>query len=179
MRMQNYVADHVRSNAGAYGSAVQVGMQPPTAYHMGEGMPTYTHLVQPSQPQLLAWMSPLCWMDVCPLRLFWLPWSRQICRMPTRSRALKKVGLMMTSLAQRIRARAKTIRSLGWTWSLCCQWLLLSQLWLVACACSWCRFRCCLVSPPYHRCGSLHLLRWFMALSWGAWPIVPLLILDK
>ena len=21
--------------------------------------------------------------------------------------------------------------------------------WLVACACSWCRFRCCLVSPPY------------------------------
>ena len=51
MRMQNYVADHVRSNAGAYGSykpAVQVGMQPPTAYHMGEGMPTYTHLVQPA-----------------------------------------------------------------------------------------------------------------------------------
>ena len=49
--MQNYVADHVRSNAGAYGSykpAVQVGMQPPTAYHMGEGMPTYTHLVQPA-----------------------------------------------------------------------------------------------------------------------------------
>ena len=51
MRMQNYVADHVRSNAGAFGSykpAVQVGMQPPTAYHMGEGMPTYTHLVQPA-----------------------------------------------------------------------------------------------------------------------------------
>ena len=51
MRMQNYVADHARSNAGAYGSykpAVQVGMQPPTAYHMGEGMPAYTHLVQPA-----------------------------------------------------------------------------------------------------------------------------------
>ena len=51
MRMQNYVADHARSNAGAYGSykpAVQVGMQPPTACHMGEGMPAYTHLVQPA-----------------------------------------------------------------------------------------------------------------------------------
>ena len=51
MRMQNYVADHARSNAGAYGSykpAVQVGMQPPTAYHMGEGIPAYTHLVQPA-----------------------------------------------------------------------------------------------------------------------------------
>ena len=49
--MQNYVADHARSNAGAYGSykpAVQVSMQPPTAYHMGEGMPAYTHLVQPA-----------------------------------------------------------------------------------------------------------------------------------
>ena len=23
--------------------------------------------------------------------------------------------------------------------------------WLVACACSWCKFRCCLVSPPYRR----------------------------
>ena len=132
-----------------------------------------------SQPQLLAWMSPLCWMDVCPLRLFWLPWSRQMCRMPTRSRVLKKVGLMMTSLEQRIRVRAQTTRSLGWTWNLSCQWLLLSQPWLVACACSWCRFRCCLVSPPYRRCGSLHPLRWFMALSWGAWRIVPLLILDK
>ena len=51
MRMQNYVADHARSNAGAYGSykpAVQVGMQPLTAYHMGEATPAYTHLVQPA-----------------------------------------------------------------------------------------------------------------------------------
>ena len=37
-----------------------------------------------------------------------------------------------------------------------------------ACACYWCRFRCCLFSPPYRRCGSQHLLRGFMALSWGA-----------
>ena len=131
-----------------------------------------------SQPQLLAWMSPLC-LDVCPLLLCWLPWSRQIWRMPTRSRALKKVCLMMTSLEQRKKVQAQTTCSLGWTWNLCCQWLLLSQLWLVACACSWCKFRCCLVSPPYRRSGFLHLLRWFMALSWGAWRIVPMLILDK
>ena len=45
---------------------------------------------------LLAWTSPLCWMDVCPQRPFWLPPSRQICRMPTRSRVPTKVGLMMT-----------------------------------------------------------------------------------
>ena len=30
-----------------------------------------------SQPQLLAWTSPLCWMDVSPLQLFWLPRIRQ------------------------------------------------------------------------------------------------------
>ena len=30
-----------------------------------------------------------------------------------------------------------------------------------------------------YRCGSLDLSRWFMALSWGAWRIVPLLILGK
>ena len=134
--------------------------------HMG--LPTWekesqrTH-IWCSQSQLLAWTSPLCWMDVCPLWLFWLPgevkrvtggkrpWSRQISRMPTRSRVPKKLGLMMTSLEQRIRARAKTTRSLISTWNLCCQWLLLSQLWLVACqatnhswacACSWCRSRC-------------------------------------
>ena len=30
---------------GSYKPAGQVGMQPPTAHHMGEGMPTYTHLM--------------------------------------------------------------------------------------------------------------------------------------
>ena len=47
----SYVADHSgRSNAmyGSYRPKVQVGMQPPTAYHMGEGMPTYTNLMQPA-----------------------------------------------------------------------------------------------------------------------------------
>ena len=47
---------------GSYKPAGQVGMQPPTAYHMGEGMPTYTHLMHlcvrwhslSHQPQLLA-----------------------------------------------------------------------------------------------------------------------------
>ena len=66
---------------GSYKPAGQVGMQPPTAHHMGEGMPTYTHLMQlpgsitmrvrwhsfSHQPQLLAWTSPLCWLNVCPL----------------------------------------------------------------------------------------------------------------
>ena len=99
--------------------------------------------------------------------------------MPRRSRALKKVGLMMTSLERRIRVRARTTPTVVLIWNLCCQWLLLSQLCLVACACSWCRFRCCLVSLAYRRCGSPHLLRWFVALSWGAWRIVPLLILAK
>jgi len=45
------VADHSgRSNAiyGSYKPAVQVGMQPPTACHMGEEMPMYTHLMQPA-----------------------------------------------------------------------------------------------------------------------------------
>ena len=39
-----------RSNAmyGSYKPAVLVGMQPPTADRMGEGMPTYTHLMQPA-----------------------------------------------------------------------------------------------------------------------------------
>ena len=32
---------------------------------------------------------------------------------------------------------------------------------------------------PYRSCGSLDLLQWFMGLSWGAWRIVPLLILGK
>ena len=39
----SYVADHSgRSNAmyGSYKPAVQVGMQPPTACHLGEGMST-------------------------------------------------------------------------------------------------------------------------------------------
>ena len=33
---------------GSYKPAVQVGTHPPTAYHMGEGMPTYTQLMQPA-----------------------------------------------------------------------------------------------------------------------------------
>ena len=122
-----------------------------------------------SQPQLLAWTSPLCWMDVCPQRPSWLPPSRQICRMPTKSRVPTKVGLMMTSLKQRIRARARLyvlwcrletcLASVScWQDTLARQVSSLhqSQLWLVACACSWCRFRCCLVSPLQVRCGSLH-----------------------
>ena len=47
----SYVADHSgRSNAifGSYKPAVQVGMQPPTACHLGEGIPTYTHLMEPA-----------------------------------------------------------------------------------------------------------------------------------
>ena len=47
----SYMADPSgRSNAmyGSYKPAVLVGMQPPTADRMGEGMPTYTHLMQPA-----------------------------------------------------------------------------------------------------------------------------------
>ena len=100
-----------------------------------------------SQPQLLAWTSPLCWMDVCPQRPSWLPPSRQICRMPTKSRVPTKVGLMMTSLKQRIRARARLYvlwcRLETCLASVSCQQDTLasqvsslhqSQLWLVACA---------------------------------------------
>ena len=36
-----------------YKPAVQVGMQPPTACHLGEGMPTYTHLMQPATAHCL------------------------------------------------------------------------------------------------------------------------------
>ena len=181
MRMQNYVADHARSNAGAYGSykpAVQVGMQPPPAYHTGEGMPAYTHLVQPATAPCMN-ESALLNGRLLPPTLLTSMKPVHLCRMPRRSRALKKVGLMMTSLERRIRVRARTTPTVVLIWNLCCQWLLLSQLYLVACACSWCRFRCCLVSLAYRRRGSPHLLRWFVALSWGAWRIVPLLILAK
>ena len=45
------MADHSgRSNAiyESYKPAVQVGMQPPAACHMGEEMPTFTHSIQPA-----------------------------------------------------------------------------------------------------------------------------------
>ena len=54
----------------------------------------------------------------------------------------------MTSLEQRIMVLAKATCSSVSTWNPCCQWLLLSQLWLPACACYWCRFRRCPFSPP-------------------------------
>ena len=47
----SYVADHSgrsRSPYGSYKPAVQVSMQPPTAYRMGEGMATRTHVMQPA-----------------------------------------------------------------------------------------------------------------------------------
>ena len=50
-KKMSYVADHSgRSNAvyGSYKPAVQVGMQPPAACHMGEEMPTFTHSIQPA-----------------------------------------------------------------------------------------------------------------------------------
>ena len=50
----SFVADHSgrSSSYGSYKLAVQVATQPPTpsphgASHMGEGKPTYTHLMQP------------------------------------------------------------------------------------------------------------------------------------
>ena len=47
----SYVADHSGGSNAIYGSykpAVQVAMQPPSAYRMGEGMPTNTNLMQPA-----------------------------------------------------------------------------------------------------------------------------------
>ena len=47
----SYMADHSGGSNAIYGSykpAVQVAMQPPSAYRMGEGMPTNTHLMQPA-----------------------------------------------------------------------------------------------------------------------------------
>ena len=47
----SHVADHSgRSDAmyGSYKPAVQVGMQPPTACHMGEERPMFTHSMQPA-----------------------------------------------------------------------------------------------------------------------------------
>ena len=47
----SYVEEN-HSARSAYGSyqchAGQVGVQPPTTYRMGEGMPMYTHLMQPA-----------------------------------------------------------------------------------------------------------------------------------
>ena len=41
--------------------------------------------------------------------------------------------------------------------------------WLVACACCWCRFRCCVVSPPYRRPDIFRFSEWRVAIWWPRW----------
>ena len=104
----SYVADHSgRSNAifGSYKPAVQVGMQPPTACHLGEGIPTYTHLMEPATAPCMN-LSALLNGRLPPTTLLT---STKPANLQNADKESTKVGLMMTSLKQRIRVRAKTI----------------------------------------------------------------------
>ena len=141
----SYVADDSgRSNAiyGRYEPAAQVSMQPPTACHMGEGMPTYTHLMQPAtapcmnQSALLNGRLPPTTLltSTKPANLQnadkesyadegWLDDDKSGAedQGPNEDHTFFGVDLKPVLAIQ--------------VWS-----LHQSQLWLVACACSWCRF---------------------------------------
>ena len=185
----SYVADHSgRSNATyrSYKPAVQVGMQPPTACHLGEEMPTYTHLMQPAtapcmnQSALLNGRLPPTTLltSTKPANLQnadkescadegWLDDDKSGAEDKGPSEDYTFLGIDLKPVLPVCLAVSTVI---GGLCMLVVQIPMLSRFTTLS---------LCDRVVKRDNIGILQLLWWFMALCWGAWRIVPVLILVK